>query len=204
MKMKTKGVLLVISGPAGVGKGTVCKEFMSRNQTAFLSVSMTTRAPREGEAEGINYFFRSKEEFIKLVAEDKFLEHAEFCDNYYGTPKEAVEKQLEAGNDVILEIEVQGALQVKEKFPEAVLIFVLPPSYSELRDRLVGRGTETPEVVEKRLTRAKEEFGFIGKYDYILMNDTVEEAVARLESIVCAEKLSTSRNKTLISEFNIK
>ncbi len=197
--MNNKGILLVISGPAGVGKGTVCKEFMSRSESAFLSVSMTTRQPREGEVEGVNYFFRSKEEFDALVKENKFLEYAEFCGNSYGTPREAVEKRLSCGEDVILEIEVQGALQVKEKFKECVLIFVVPPSFEELRDRLVGRATETPEVVEKRLRRAKEEFELIPEYDYILMNDTVEQAVERLESIVTAEKTKTSRNTEFIN-----
>ncbi len=199
--MKSKGVLLVISGPAGVGKGTVCKEFMQKNKNTFLSVSMTTRQPREGEVEGVNYFFRTKEEFMKLVSENKFLEYAQFCDNCYGTPREAVEEQLEKGHDVILEIEVQGALQVKEKFDECILVFVVPPSYEELKGRLVGRGTETPDVVEKRLLRALEEFKLMPRYDYILMNDTVENAVQRLEAVVTAEKTKTSRNKELINEF---
>ncbi len=199
--MGSKGVLLVVSGPAGVGKGTVCKEFMTRNEKAFLSVSMTTREPRTGEIDGVNYYFTTKEEFLKLVAENKFLEYAQFCDNYYGTPTEEVQKQLSRGNDVILEIEVQGALQIKEKFPECILIFVVPPSFAELKDRLTGRATETPEVVEKRLNRAREEFEFMPEYDYLLLNDTVEKAVARLESIVTAEKLKACRNEELINKL---
>ena len=202
--MTNRGILFVVSGPAGVGKGTVCKEYVSKNKNAFLSVSATTRAPRPGEEEGINYFFKTREEFERMLENDEFIEHAEFCGNLYGTPKRAVEQRLEQGSDVILEIEVQGALQIKQKFSECVLIFIVPPSYGELETRLVGRGTETPEVVEKRLRRALEEFQLMSKYDYILMNDVVDDAEARLECIAAAERLKASRNTELIKELCLK
>lgn len=198
--MKNKGLLLVISGPAGVGKGTVCKEYLSGEKDTFLSVSATTRKPRAGEEDGVSYHFREREEFERLIREDKLLEYACFCGNYYGTLREEVEKKIYEGSDVILEIEVQGAMQIRERYPEAVLIFVMPPSYRELEDRLRGRGTETPEVIEKRLKRALEEFRLAPRYDYILVNDEIEKAVKRLQAIVCAEKYKADRNLEFIRE----
>ena len=191
--MNKKGLLLVISGPSGVGKGTVCAEFMKKHPECALSVSATTRAPRPGEEDGVNYFFLSEDEFRNKISNDGFLEHAVFCGNYYGTPKAEVLKKIESGIDVILEIEVQGAMQVRNHYPEGVFIFVTPPSLSELENRLRGRNTESDEVVSQRLIRAKEEFRFIEKYNYALLNDTVENAVERLEAIITAEKSRVPR-----------
>ena len=200
--MNKKGLLLVVSGPSGVGKGTVCSAYLSSHSECALSVSATTRSPREGEVDGVNYFFLSVDQFRKKIDEGGFLEHAVFCENYYGTPKDTVMKMLEEGKNVILEIEVQGALQIRAHYPEAVFIFVLPPSMEELEQRLRGRGTETDEVIKKRLERAKAEFKFIEKYNYVLVNDTVENAVSRLDAIVNAEKCVMSRNyKYIEKEF---
>ena len=175
--MTNKGILIVVSGFYGAGKGTLMKRLMETYDNYALSISMTTRAPREGERHGVEYFFATREEFEKKIAEDKLIEYASYCDNYYGTPREYVEEQLAAGKDVILEIEIQGALKVKKKFPNSLLLFVTPPNAKELERRLVGRGTETPEVIEKRLSRASEESEGIEAYDYIVVNDDLEECV---------------------------
>ncbi len=198
--MKKKGLLLVVSGPSGVGKGTICKEYLSKYDDCALSVSATTRAPRDGEVDGVSYFFLSHEEFRKKIDAGGFLEHAVFCDNYYGTPKDAVMKQLDEGKNVILEIEVQGALQVRSHYPEAVFIFVIPPSTDELEARLRGRGTETEDVIAKRLERSKAEFKYIDKYNYVLVNDTIDAAVARLNSIIEAEKCIMARNYDFVKK----
>jgi len=198
--MKKKGLLLVVSGPSGVGKGTICKEYLSKYDDCALSVSATTRAPRDGEVDGVSYFFLSHEEFRKKIDAGGFLEHAVFCDNYYGTPKDAVMKQLDEGKNVILEIEVQGALQVRSHYPEAVFIFVIPPSTDELEARLRGRGTETDDVIAKRLERSKAEFKYIDKYNYVLVNDTIDAAVARLNSIIEAEKCIMARNYDFVKK----
>ncbi len=202
--MTKKGLLLVVSGPSGVGKGTICKEYLNKYDDCALSVSATTRAPRDGETHGVSYFFLTHEEFRKKIDEGGFLEHAVFCDNYYGTPRDAVMQQLEEGKNVILEIEVQGALQVRSHYPEAVFVFVIPPSVEVLEERLRGRGTETDEVIKKRLERAKAEFKYIDKYNYVLVNDTVPEAVCRLHSIIEAEKCVMARNYNFIKEEFIK
>ena len=202
--MTKKGLLLVVSGPSGVGKGTICKEYLSRYDDCALSVSATTRAPRDGETDGVSYFFLSHDEFRKKIDAGGFLEHAVFCDNYYGTPKDAVMEKLEAGMNVILEIEVQGALQVRAHYPEAVFVFVIPPSMEELENRLRGRGTETDDVIAKRLERAKAEFKYIDKYNYTLTNDTVENAVGVLHSIIEAEKCVMARNYNYLKEEFIK
>ena len=202
--MTKKGLLLVVSGPSGVGKGTICKEYLGKYDDCALSVSATTRAPRDGEVDGVSYFFLSHEEFRKKIAEGGFLEHAVFCDNYYGTPKDDVMKKLDEGKNVILEIEVQGALQVRSHYPEAVFVFVIPPSMEELENRLRGRGTETDDVIAKRLERAKAEFKYIDKYNYTLTNDTVENAVDVLHSIIEAEKCVMARNYDYLKQEFIK
>lgn len=198
--MNKRGVLMVVSGPAGVGKGTVCKQFLKENPEVKLSVSATTRSPRPGEEHGREYFFLSKEEFEEKIKSDNLLEYVCFVGNYYGTLKSAVEEKLSAGIDVLLEIEVEGAMNVKKKFPDSVLVFVLPPSFTELAERLKGRGTETLEVIEKRLARAREEFECVTHYDYVLLNDTIENAAEKLKNILTAEKMKIERNKTLIEE----
>ena len=198
--MGKKGLLLVVSGPSGAGKGTICAEYMKRYDDCSLSVSATTRAPREGEIDGKSYYFLSKEEFEKRIKEDGFLEHAAFCGNYYGTPKEAVMKMIESGTDVILEIEVQGAMQVRSHYPESVFVFVIPPSKEELKNRLVKRGTEKEEVILERLERAKKEYAFVEKYNYVLVNDDKDAACSRLRSIVEAEKCIMPRNYEFVKK----
>lgn len=195
-----RGLLIVVSGPSGTGKGTICKAIVEKRDDVFLSVSATTRQSREGEQNGVHYHFLSKAEFEQNIENGQMLEHAVFCGNYYGTPKKAVDQMLEAGKNVILEIEVQGAMKVREKYPEGVYVFVLPPSMAELRRRLTGRGTETDEVVEERLKTALKEFGYIEKYNYILLNDEVDKAVKRLESIIDAEHCRIERNTNIIEE----
>ena len=199
--MTNKGILIVVSGFSGAGKGTLMKKLMETYDNYALSISMTTRKPREGERDGVEYFFATREEFEKKIAEDKLIEYACYCDNYYGTPREYVEQQLEAGKDVILEIEIQGALKVKEKFPECLLLFVTPPSAAELERRLVGRGTETPEVIAKRLARASEESEGIEAYDYIVVNDDLEECVKQLHGIVTEAHYAPSRCAEFIKEI---
>ena len=179
----TKGKLIVVSGPAGTGKGTVINGLMERERYA-LSVSATTRAPRGFEQDGINYFFKTVEEFEEMIKNGEFLEYAKFVGNYYGTPKKYVLQKLEEGKNVLLEIEVQGALQVKQNYPEATLIFLLPPSMDELESRLRGRATDSEETIVKRLARAKEEMEYKDKYDYQVVNLEVEQAVQEIEKII--------------------
>lgn len=185
--MKEKGLLIVLSGPSGVGKGTVRKELFKQEDLGFqYSISMTTRKPREGEVDGVDYFFKSREEFETLIEQGKLLEYAEFVGNYYGTPVDYVRQTIMDGKDVFLEIEVQGARQIREKFPEALFIFLAPPSLSELENRIVGRGTETQEVIANRLKTAKEEIEMMDLYDYVVENDTVESACDKIKAIVVA------------------
>lgn len=200
IQMNEKGLLLVISGPSGAGKGTVCGAYLKEHPECALSVSATTRTPRPGEENGVNYYFMSREDFKEKIKNDGFLEHAVFCDNYYGTPKDAVMQMIDSGRDVILEIEVQGAMQVRAHYPEAVFIFVVPPTMDELENRLRGRGTESDEVVRSRLDRAKEEFNYTHKYNYVLINDTVENAVNRLDAIITAEKCRIERKYDYIKK----
>ena len=200
--MKQKGILIVVSGFAGTGKGTVMKGLLAKYSDQYaLSVSMTTRNPRPGERHGIEYFFSTKEEFEAKIAEDGLIEYACYCENYYGTPKDYVVQQLEAGKDVLLEIEIQGALQVKEKLPETMLVFVMPPGAQILYDRLKGRGTETDEVIRKRMLRAVEESQGIEQYDYILVNDDIDVCVESLHQMIQSEKQRAFRNNTFIENI---
>ncbi|QGH23049.1 guanylate kinase [Clostridium butyricum] len=195
MNDKGRGLLIVISGPSGAGKGTICKSFLERNSEVEISVSATTRSPRNGEVDGINYYFMSKEQFKEKIEANDFLEYAEVYDNFYGTPKSNVEQLLESGKDVILEIDIQGALKVKENTEEGVFIFILPPSMEELKARIIKRGSETPESLMKRFKSAYKEINFISRYNYAVVNDEVETAVDKLEAIVCAEKCRVDRIK---------
>ncbi|MBQ6077986.1 MAG: guanylate kinase [Clostridia bacterium] len=202
MARKKKGLLIVVSGPAGVGKGTVNAALMQKHPEIRMSVSVTTRAPRPGEIEGVHYFFRTKEEFDRMIDEDAFLEYMHvFGMNYYGTPKAFVETERNKGNHVILEIDVQGAMKVKSRCPDAVLVFIAPPSLKVLKDRLVGRGTETQESIDVRTATALEELKKLPDYDYMVINDVVEEAVADMEAILSAELNRTARNQTLITKL---
>lgn len=195
-----KGLLFVISGPSGVGKGTICKKLLERRKELKLSVSVTTRAPRPGEIEGVNYFFRSEEQFQDMIECDEFLEYmCVFGKNHYGTPKAYVAEQRAQGNDVILEIDVNGALNVKKRCPDAVMIFIAPPSMETLKKRLVGRGTETEEAVERRFAEAVKELAAAGEYDYIVVNDSLDKAVDDTESILVSERLHVSNNPKLIN-----
>ena len=198
MLSKGRGLLIVISGPSGAGKGTICKSFMDRNKDVALSVSATTRAPRKGELEGVNYYFMTKDEFKDKIDSNDFLEYAEVYDNCYGTPKSNVEEILESGKDVILEIDIQGALKVKENTEEGVFIFILPPSMQELKNRIINRGSETKESLMKRFKSAYKEINFISKYNYAVVNDKVEIAVEKLEAIISAEKCRVDRIKESI------
>lgn len=195
----SKGVLTVVSGFSGAGKGTVMKRLIQKYDDYALSISVTTRNPREGERDGIEYFFKTKEEVEAMIENDEFLEYARYVDNYYGTPRFYVEEMLAKGKNVILEIEIQGAMQIKAKNPEAVLVFVTPPSFEELRNRLVGRGTETADVIESRLRRASEEAEGMPSYDYILVNDQVEDCVDRLHQIILSERAKAQRNEEFIN-----
>ena len=194
--MKHKGLLIVVSGFSGAGKGTLMKKLLEDYEQYALSISMTTRAPREGEVDGREYFFATREQFEDRIKQGGFIEYAQYCDNYYGTPKDYVEQQLEAGKDVILEIEIQGAMKVKEQFPDAVLLFVMPPSISVLHQRLVGRGTETEEVIMARLQRAEEEAVGIEEYDYIIVNDDLDACVKELHELITKthEEIQTQYN----------
>lgn len=204
--MKHKGLLIVISGFSGVGKGTLVKKLVDSYDNYALSVSMTTRAPRDGEKDGVSYFFVEKETFEETIANNGLIEYASYVGNYYGTPRAWVEEQLESGRDVVLEIEVQGALKVKEKFPEALLLFLLPPSAQELKHRLEKRGTETAEVIEQRLKRAREEAEYIGRYDFIEVNDDLDACMGRINGIVAAAhgwpSLNTETINTLKEELD--
>ena len=186
--MNERGILLVLSGCSGVGKGTVVSSLRRQREHLHYSVSVTTRAPRPGERDGVNYYYRTQEEFDRLVGEDAFLEYARYVNHSYGTPAAPVDEHLEAGDDVLVEIEVQGAMQIKEKRPDAVLVFLVPPSVEELEHRLRGRGTENEEVIRGRLEAAREELRHAGEYRYRVVNDRVDLAVERLSAILLAEK----------------
>lgn len=193
----SNGFLLVLSGPSGSGKGTVSKELMSRRNDIVFSVSTTTRKARAGEVDGVNYFFKDKDEFIRMQEQNEFLESAFVHNNYYGTPKSFVMEQIEKGEIVLLEIDVQGALQVKKNYKNAVFIFLLPPTMDELKDRIIKRGTETPEDINRRFENAFKELDFVGEYDFFVVNDKVENAVKDIEAIIAAEMLRVKRHKDI-------
>lgn len=199
MTRKNRGILTVVSGFSGAGKGTIMKELMKKYEDTYaLSISATTRSPRPGERDGVEYFFLTKEDFEQMIAEDALIEYAEYVGNYYGTPRAYVEEQLKAGRDVILEIEIQGALKVKKKFPDTLLLFVTPPSVEELKKRLLHRGTESIEVIESRLARAAKEAEGIEEYDYLVINDVLEDAVEKVHKIIMQEHDRVSRNIAFI------
>ena len=190
-----EGLLVVISGPSGVGKGTVCKALRKMMPELTYSISATTRSPREGEVDGVNYFFKSVHEFKKMIEEDELIEWAQYVGNYYGTPRRFVEETLAQGQDVVLEIEVQGAMQVKEKYPQGIFIFLVPPSFEELRQRIIHRGTESESVLNLRLEAASDELKQIENYDYVVINDEVDKACERIRAIVMAEHCRADRLK---------
>ena len=199
--MNRRGILTVVSGFAGSGKGTLMKELLNQYDNYALSISATTRKPRGQEVDGKEYFFKSVEEFEKMIAQEELIEYANYVGNYYGTPKAYVEEQLASGKDVILEIEIQGALKVKEKFPGTLLLFVTPPSAEILKARLVGRGTETMDVVEMRMRRAAEEAEGLASYDYILINDDLQTCVKQMHDIIQSEHFRTSRNHDFMNQI---
>ncbi len=202
MTQRNKGILTVVSGFSGAGKGTIMKELMKKYSERYaLSISATTRAPRCGETDGVEYFFKSREEFEQMIAEGALIEYAQYVGNYYGTPKAYVEEQLLAGKDVILEIEIQGALKVKRRFPDTVLLFVTPPSAEELKNRLIGRGTEAMDVIESRLARALEESEGMEAYDYLVVNDVLRDAVEQVHGIIQNEHYRVSRNIEAINSM---
>lgn len=199
---KQTGILTVVSGFSGSGKGTIMKRLMEKYPDNYaLSISATTRSPRPGEADGREYFFCTRERFEEMIAADELLEYARYVENYYGTPRAYVQEQLKAGRDVILEIEIQGALKIKKKFPDAVLLFVSPPSFAELHKRLMGRGTEPPEVVRARLSRACEECEGVESYDYLIINDELEACVSQVHSILQNEHTRLFRREAFINEM---
>lgn len=199
--MRQQGILAVVSGFSGAGKGTIMKALLEKYENYSLSISATTRSPRPGEEDGREYFFLTEEQFEKLIREDALIEHARYVNHYYGTPKSYVETKLSEGQDVILEIEIQGALNVKRKYPDALLVFIVPPTAEELKKRLTGRGTETEEVINKRLRRAFEESEGMDSYDYILVNDTVETCVEKLHELIQSQHLRTEKNGELVAQM---
>lgn len=199
--MNKRGIIAIISGFSGAGKGTVVTKLVEKYGYA-VSISATTRAPREGEVEGKSYFFKTKEEFEQMIHNDELMEYAQYVENYYGTPKEYVLEHVEQGKDVLLEIEMQGALKVKEKFPEVSLIFVTPPSAAELRNRLINRGTETMEVIDKRIARAKEECAYMKDYDYIVVNDVLEECVEQMHELLQSIHFSKNNQQDLVEKIS--
>lgn len=199
--MLQQGVLIVLSGPSGTGKGTICKELLRSYPNLHYSVSATTRTPREGEANGVNYWFITRDEFQTMVENDELLEWAEVYGNFYGTPRRYVQQQLDSGRDVVLEIDIQGAMQIKKKFPQGVFIYVVPPSLEELADRIYKRGTDSQETIKKRLSCASIELASAFNYHYVIVNDSVEAAVTKVEAIVTAERCRVERNTDLIKDI---
>jgi guanylate kinase len=200
--MARHGILIVLSGPSGTGKGTICKELLASNANLRYSISATTRSPRSGEANGVNYWFIAPEEFRTMIEQDELLEWAEVYGNFYGTPRRWVADMLRSGQDVVLEIDTQGAMQIKKKFPEGVFVCIVPPSLVELEDRIMKRGTDSPAVIAKRLGCVQEEIGFAPQYDYAVVNDEVTAATAKIAAIILAEKCRMDRNTDLIEAIS--
>ena len=198
--MNEKGILIILSGFAGSGKGTIIKELLKKYDNYALSVSATTRAPREGEEEGVHYFFKTEEEFKDMIAKGELLEYANYVGNYYGTPRAYVMEQLAKGMNVILEIETEGALNIKREYPDAVLVFVMPPSVEEIYNRLKKRGTETDEMINKRMIKAGFEISVVDRYDYLMINDVLSESVELFNSIVNCQHMAVSRNLGYIKD----
>ena len=196
-----KGILFVVSAPAGCGKDTILEQALSRNINLHYSVSATTRAMRPGEVDGVSYHFKSREQFEEMIAHNELLEHTEYCGNYYGTPRRAVEDMLESGRNAVLKIEIEGAANVKKLFPEAILIFILPPSMQELENRLRGRGTEDEPTIQKRLQQARTELSYAKNYDYAITNGELEKAVDDLVAVVTAESFKVTRNADLLERL---
>ena len=196
-----RGILIVLSGPSGSGKGTICSELTRYKKDLHISISATSRTPRSEDIEGKSYYFKTVQEFENMIKKDELLEWVKYCDNYYGTPKKNIDSRLDEGIDVILEIEVNGALSVKKKYPQSVLIFIVPPKYEDLIKRLRGRGTEDEEVIYKRINKATIEIQSIEYYDYIVVNDTIQNAVSQVLAIIDSEKNKVSRNRYKINKF---
>ncbi|MCK5762867.1 MAG: guanylate kinase [Clostridiales bacterium] len=200
--MHKKGNLFVVSGPSGAGKGTIIREISKNDNDFKLSVSVTTRAPRNKEIEGVNYYFKTKEEFMDMIENDEFLEYAEVYDNFYGTPKKPVLEAVEKGENIILEIDIQGAIQVKKNYPEGIFIFILPPTMAELKNRIIERGSETDETLKKRMLSAFHEISYMEKYDYFIINDVLEDSIKSFKSIIKAEKCRVMANvKNLLKTY---
>jgi guanylate kinase len=193
--VKSSGLLIVISGPSGAGKGTLCKELRDAMPELNYSVSVTTRAPRVGEKEGINYYYIDKTKFEEMIAENELLEWAKVYDNYYGTPKKQVMEYIEQGEDIVLEIDIQGAMNIKKQYPQGVFVFIVPPSIRELEERITKRGTESAESIKKRLSCASEELSYVTEYDYVVVNDSLTKAAEKLKAIIVAEKCRPQRKK---------
>lgn len=193
MKIHNQGLLIVLSGPSGAGKGTICKQLLAKHTNLMYSVSVTTRPPRPGEVDGQDYYFADEQQFQTMIEKEELLEYAEFCGNHYGTPRKVVEQAINEGKNVILEIEIQGALQIKKRFPQGVFVFILPPSLDELAARIKKRGTETSDSIQRRLAQAEHELEYVSEYDYVVVNDRVEVAVEKLEAIIIAEKCKEKR-----------
>lgn len=202
--MSQTGLIIVVSAPSGAGKSTILSAAGEKNSTMRFSVSATTRPPRQGERDGMDYHFKSKEDFEEMISNNRLIEWDEYCGNYYGTPREFIENSIREGFDVVLDITVKGALAMKEQYPESVLIFIVPPSFEELRRRIESRGTESPEMISKRLEQAKQELSFADKYDYIIVNDGLDKAVESLECVICAEKMKLNRNRDVLEKLGFK